>query len=179
MVQVRVDKLLFTFTSGVAAQNYDQWQHYTTVWNAHGNRKAVDVVAVQNHGAKATARLIEAKDYRIITNPPKPCNLAGLAQTMADKVRDTRAGLNDASTKAVHASEKQLAAAAVQTPKTNVVLHLEPHRGIHSKLFPTNFSANVLQKLRQLLNASNSKPAVILVLRISNTAQAGVPWTVR
>lgn len=179
MVQVQVDNLLFTFTSGVTAQNYDQWQHYITVWNARGKRKAVDVVAVQNHGAKATARLIEAKDYRIITNPPKPCNLAGLAQTMADKVLDTRAGLNDASTEAVHAGEKQLATAAVQAPKTNVVLHLEPHTGPHSALFPINFSANVLQKLKQLLNASDSKPAMILVLRISNTAQAGVPWTVR
>ena len=179
MVQLRVDKLLFTFTSGVAAQNYDQWRHYKMVWNAHGNRKAVDVVAVQNHGAKAVTWLIEAKDYRIITNPPKPCNLAGLAKTMADKVRDTRAGLNDASTQAVHAGEKQLAAAAVQAPGTRVVLHLEPHSGSHSKLFPINFSANVLQKLKQLLNAADSKPVVAFVLNIGNTRMAGVPWTVQ
>lgn len=179
MVQVRVDKLFFTFTSGVTAQNYDQWQHYVTFWNARGNRKAVDVVAVQNRGSDAATWLIEAKDYRVITNPPKPSNLASLPETVADKVRDTRAGLIDASTKARDPSEQQLAAAAVQAPSTHVVLHLEPHTGTHSSLFPINFSANVLQKLRQLLNASGSKPAMILVLRISNTAQAGVPWTVR
>ena len=49
MAILQVDTLEFDFNAGVAAQKYDQWQHYTIVWNAApGGQKAVDVVAVQN-----------------------------------------------------------------------------------------------------------------------------------
>ena len=42
---LQVDTLRFDFDATVAAQVYDQLQHYTTVWNAApGGQKAVDVV---------------------------------------------------------------------------------------------------------------------------------------
>lgn len=60
-------------------------------------------------------------------------------------------------------------------PTKRVVLHLEPHLGPHTALFPGGFEASVLQKLRQLVKTIDPNP---LVLNIATTAKAAVPWTV-
>lgn len=175
MTTLQVDTLTFDFAPAIAAGIYDQWQHYSVVWNAPpGGQKAVDVVAVDGV-PPSTAWLIEAKDFRVITNPPKPSNISGLAQFVADKARHTLAGLADASLRAAVAGEKQLAADAVACARWRIVLHLEPHTGAHTALFPIGFSANVLQKLRQLVQAIDTNP---LVLNIANTPLSGVPWLV-
>lgn len=176
MSQLDVDSLIFTFAANVVAHRYDQWHHYRIVFNAPGSKKAVDVVAMENRPAAATAWLIEAKDFRVITSPPNPCNLVGLAQSIAEKVTDTLAGLHDASVHAADPREKQHAIIAIRASAKRIVLHLEPHTGRHSKLFPTNFSASVHQKLKQLVSATDPAP---LVLNIANTPAAGVPWKVR
>src|SRR5205085_1105520 len=123
-----VDTLTFAFAPAVAAQIYDLWQHYIHVWNAGaGGHKAVDVVAVEGSPPQSTAWLIEAKDFRVITNPPKPSNIAGLAQFVADKMRDTLAGLAHASNYATMPSEKILASNVNASAVRRIVLHLEPH----------------------------------------------------
>jgi hypothetical protein len=177
MVTLQVDTLTFLFTATVAdAQIYDTWVHYKTVWNARpGGRKAVDVVAVETGNPPRICWMIEAKDFRVITNPPKPSNIGGLAQFVADKVQDSIAGLNDAAINAVTPSEQTLAKLAVSVPTTRVVLHLEPHVGPHTALFPAAFAASVLQKLKQLVRAIDPNP---LVLNIADTASVGVPWAV-
>ena len=176
MPTLSVDTLTFAFDPSVSAGIYDQWQHYTAVWNAPpGGQKAVDVVAVEGGPPQSTTWLIEAKDFRVITNPPKPSNIAGLAPFVADKANHTLAGLADASTNAVVPDEKQLATDAIASTTKRIVLHLEPHAGAHTALFPLGFAANVLQKLRQLVKAIDPNP---LVLNIDNTPTAGVPWTV-
>ena len=77
MPALQVDTFVFTFTPVMTAQWYDKWQHYTMVWNAPpGGRKAVDVVAVEGVATPIITWLIEAKDFRVITNPPKPSRLA-------------------------------------------------------------------------------------------------------
>lgn len=177
MPRLQVDTLSFDFDAGVNAQLYDRSQHYTTVWNASsGGKKAVDVVAVQGTPSSSTAWLIEAKDFRVITNPPRSCNIGGLAQQVTDKVNDTLAGLADASIHASEPSEKAIAASALASGLKRVVLHLEPHTGHHTALFPTAFAANVLQQLRRLVRAVDANP---LVLNIATTSAAGVPWNVR
>jgi hypothetical protein len=175
MPTLKVDSLLFSFDRSVDAQRYDTWSHYLNMWNKHGGEKAVDVVAVGGNAAANAMWLIEAKDFRVISNPPNPSNIGGLAQTVADKVKDTLAGLSHAQTHAVKASEKTHAAAALAAPIRRVVLHLEPHTGTHTKLFPKGFSASVLQKLKQLVKVTDPNP---LVLNIASTPMAGVPWTV-
>jgi hypothetical protein len=175
MSQLQVDSLTFIFAPNVKAQRYDQWNHYRLIYNARGTKKAMDVVAVDHLTATRTTWLIEAKDFRVITRPPKPCNLGGLAQTIADKVADTLTGLRHASTNATAPLEKQHAFAAMTASTKRIVLHLEPHTGQHTKLFPYNFSTNVHQKLKQLVSATDRAP---LVLNITNTPAAGVPWKV-
>ncbi|MEN9557600.1 MAG: hypothetical protein RLZZ232_3886 [Planctomycetota bacterium] len=177
MASLPVDTLNFTFSAAIAnAQLYDQWIHYTTVFNAPpGGKKAIDVVAVEAGVAPATTWMIEAKDFRVITNPPKSSNIGGLAQLVADKVQDSIAGLTDAAASATTPSEKSLAVLAISAPTKRVVLHLEPHVGAHSALFPAGFAASVLQRLRQLVRSIDPNP---LVLNIANTPSASVPWTV-
>ena len=175
MSHLQVDSLRFTFAPTVVAQRYDTWQHYTTVWNAAGRQKGIDVVAVESVAASTTTWLIEAKDFRVITQPPRPSNIAGLPKTVADKVRDTVTGLADAALNAADAAEKNHATNALAAPAKRVVLHLEPHVGPHSVLFPAGFSASVLQQLKQLVNTIDPNP---LVLNIANTPVAGVPWSV-
>lgn len=176
MPTLQVDTLRFDFNATVAAQIYDQWQHYISVWNAPpGGQKGMDVVAVEEPLPPGVAWLIEAKDFRVITNPPKPSNIGGLAQLVADKAAHTLAGLNDASANAVTPVEKQLATDAVSSASRRVVLHLEPHTGSHSALFPTGFAASVLQQLRLLVGTIDKNA---LVLNIANTPASGVPWIV-
>lgn len=173
---LQVETLRFDFDATVAAQIYDRWQHYTTVWNAPpGGQKAVDVVAVEGSPPESVAWLIEAKDFRVITNPPKPSNIGGLAQFVADKAAHTLGGLADAGANATVPSEKQLAMDAVASASRRVVLHLEPHTGAHSALFPAGFAASVLQQLRRLVATIDPNP---LVLNITNTPATGVPWAV-
>ncbi|HEY6250329.1 MAG TPA: hypothetical protein VI685_10225 [Candidatus Angelobacter sp.] len=176
MPTVQVDSLRFTFLLTVAAECYDKWQHYNNVWNTGGrNQKAMDVVAVETPAAPATTWLIEAKDFRVVTRPPRHSHIAGLAQTVATKTEHTLRGLEDAAVNATLASERNHANIAIAAHKKRVVLHLEPHTGPRTALFPRGFEASVLQKLRQLVKATDPNP---LVLKTANTAMAGVPWTV-
>lgn len=174
---LHVDTLTFTFTAAVAdAQIYDRWVHYTTVWNAPpGGQKAVDVVAVETGIPPSVFWMVEAKDFRVLHNPPKPSNIGGLAQLVADKVQHSIAGLNDAANKAVIPTEKALAKLAVSATTVRFVLHLEPHVGQHTALFPVGFAASVLQRLKQLVQAIDPNP---LVLNIVNSSMANVPWSV-
>ena len=171
MPTLSVDNFQFTFEPTVTAQCYDQWQHYAAIHNVQGGLRAVDVVAVE----QAVTWFIEAKDFRIITNPPRRSNLTGLPQTVADKVTDTITGLGDAALNAGNATERDHARDALAAPVRRIVLHLEPPIGQHSALFPTGFTVSVLQKLKQLIRAIDQNP---LVLSIANTPVAGVPWTV-
>jgi len=171
---LQVDILQFTFEPTVAAQCYDQWQHYAAIHNIQGGLKAMDVVAIERD-APVVTWLIEAKDFRIITNPPRPSNLTDLPKTVAAKVTDTITGLGDAAANAVDIIERDHAQDALAAPVRRIVLHLEPPIGQHSALFPTGFPISVLQKLKQLVKVIDPNP---LVLSIASTPVASVPWTV-
>ena len=178
MPTVTEQNLTFVFEDAIDSQKYDAWTHYTGVWNKHpASQKAVDVVAVQTSAAPVTTWMIEAKDFRIVApaTPPKASNVATLPQTMATKAMHTLAGLVHAAANAAVPAEKSLAVKAVSTGTKRIVLHLEPHTGAHTALFPKGFAASVLQQLRRLVKAIDANP---LVLNIANTPAAGVPWTV-
>lgn len=169
MPTINVDGLVFSFQTNMSAQKYDEWKHYRDVWNREGRQKAIDVVAVN----KSTVWLIEVKDFRKIRGEPN--HIAGLAQLVAEKVRDSLGGLHDAAKNATISDEKQLAIKATKATTKRVVLHLEPHSGTFSKLFPPNLAPSVLQKLKQLVREIDVRP---LVLNIQTTKSAKVPWTV-
>jgi hypothetical protein len=172
MPSLRVDSFQFDFLSTVAAEKYDDWQH----WRTQSGKKKVDVVAVEPVSSPTCTWLIEARDFRVISGPPKPSKIGSLHRIVAQKMHDTLDGLNHACRHAGSA-EKAHANAAILAPSKRVVFHLEPHvaTGDHSKLFPKNFAANVYQAIRPLVAEIDANP---LVLNISNTPLAGVPWRV-
>ena len=172
MTVLNVDGLRFEFPFSMAASKYDGWEHYLKHWNAGGGQKAMDVVATRIQAAPAVVWLIEAKDFRIHTQDPEPSNLYGLAQTVADKAADTLAGLKDAAARASDADERAQASRACSAKSCRVVLHLEPYIGPPSILRP-NFTASVLQKLRQLVRDIDPNPLVVSIAK-----PGPVPWTV-
>ena len=174
MSTIHVDSLDFTFHPSMYASKYDESSHYLRVCQRQG-LKAVDIVAMKMAANPDTVWLIEAKDFRVIRGDPKPSNIHGLAKATHIKVIDTLAGLSDAASDATDAEERLYAERATAGRRKRIVLHLEPHDGTHSKLFPRNFSGGVLQQLKQLVRSIDPNP---LVLSISKTPRSRVPWTV-
>lgn len=170
MTRLKVDNLVFKFAAGFRASKYDDWSHPTP----HG-RKAVDVVATEKANPPDTLWLVEVKDFRVITQPPRPAHVTGLHAVVAKKVQDSLVGLESASMAAADAAEQDFALHAMKAPHRRVVLHLEPHTGPRSALFPVGFPSLVLQKLKPLVAAIDANP---LVLDIASTSRASVPWGV-
>lgn len=137
----------------------------------------MDVVAHDLPVPASLTWLIEAKDYRVITDPPKPTNLAGLAATVEAKVRESLAALPLVGAQSTNAAAKAHALLASAAPAMRVVLHLEPHpvAGLHVSLTPASWIANVLLQLRINLVDIDPNP---LVLNITRTPAANVPWSV-
>ena len=175
MTQVQVEQLTFDFAVGVLPFQYEKAGAVVNGWPA--GSKVVDVVASDATGAAAVAWFIEAKDFRIITYPPRPVNLTGLPQTVNKKVRDTITGMAAVGASSNDPAAKAHATATLPLARRRIVLHLEPHPpgGGHSYLFPRGFAASVLMKLRQLMKDIDRNP---LVLDLARTPAAGVPWTV-
>ena len=94
---MQIDSLYFQFADNVRVERYESWVHYRTIWNRHGNQKAVDALAI---AATTTVWLIEAKDFRVITKPPRPAQVRDLPATIEAKVRDTLNGVSDAAIRA-------------------------------------------------------------------------------
>lgn len=114
MSVLQVDDLRFTFSPHVMAEPYDKWHYYVAI--SGQQKKAVDVVAVENPAAPRTTWLIEAKDFRP-AYPPKPSRIGRLAEVVAMKVEDTLLGLEDAAMNAMVASESTMRALPWRPPQ--------------------------------------------------------------
>lgn len=168
MSQMHVDGLTFTFAQGSHVSKYDEWSFYRKQFNGVcGGAKAVDIVYVDSQNS---AWLIEVKDYRI-QQRTKPQDLG---DEIAEKVRDTLAGLVAASIYANDPNEQSLAKKAVSARKLNVVFHLE-QRITPSKLFGRPISeANLVIKLKQKLKAIDAHPKVVAM----NSMHTSMNWSV-
>jgi hypothetical protein len=158
---ISVEQLSFTFEGSVVPFQYEV---------------AGVCVAGWPNGPNITW-LIEAKDYRIITNPPKSTNLAGLAATVESKVRDSLAAFPVVAQQSTDSAACSHASQTVTSRRFRVVLHLEPHptSGAHAALTPVSWVANILLQLRQNLSDIDPNP---LVLDIARTPGSQVPWSV-
>lgn len=174
MATLAVDSLAFHFETSITPTKYDESAHYRTMLRQHG-KKAVDVVAFKMGANPDSVWLIEAKDFRILRGEPKQSNTSGLAQSVLEKVDDTREGLRDAAINATDPTERQFAQRAITPTNTRIILHLEPYQGPATKLLPRNPAAGVLQKLKQLVKHIDPEPKV---LNIATSRKAAVPWTV-
>ncbi len=175
MTSISVEQLTFTFELSVVPFQYEKDAVCVAGWPQ--GSKVVDVVAHDLLVPASLTWLIEAKDYWVITNPPKPTNLAGLAATVEAKVRDSLAALSVVGAQSTNAAAKAHALVASAAPALRVVLHLEPHpaAGLHAALTPASWIANVLLQLKINLVDIDPNP---LVLNITRTPAANVPWSV-
>jgi len=175
MTSISVEQLTFTFDPSVAPFQYEKDAICVAGWPQ--GSKVVDVVAHDLPVPASLTWLIEAKDYRVITNPPKPTNLTGLAATVEAKVRDSLAALPVVGAQSTNTAAKAHALVASAAPAMRIVLHLEPHpeAGLHAALTPASWIANVLLQLR--INVVDFDPNP-LVLDIARTPAANVPWSV-
>lgn len=141
----------FLTDNGSLVSKYDEWRfyrnHFISVTNG---TKAVDFIYVDK--ANNTTWLIEVKDYRHPdTELIKPSELADM---VAQKVRDSLAGLAAARCNANDPEERAFSKAALRMDQIRVVLHMEQN---HRFIDP----ADVLTKLKQQIKAVDTHPVVV------------------
>ncbi|MGI9274074.1 MAG: hypothetical protein ACR2PT_04330 [Endozoicomonas sp.] len=162
-------KLKFTFPEvSYSATQYDSWSFYRNQLsnNAFGGSKAVDFICVED----GVTWLIEVKDYR----RDRRTKAIDLPLEVAQKVRDTLAGLAAARCNANDSEEERIAILCLIQKRLRVVLHLEQPAN-PGKLFPQAIDpAKAKQKLKQLLKAVDPHPLVV----DKNRLPATVHWQV-
>lgn len=146
--------LTFSFDGSCQATKYDAWSFYRNQFmKTCGGAKAIDFLCM----SEGISWLIEVKDYRAHART-KPIDLA---QEVAEKVRDTLAGLAAAKTNANDLDEKGMAQSALGAQHWRVVLHLE-QPAKRSRLHPQTIDpANITLKLRQALKAIDPHACVV------------------
>jgi len=147
-------RLSFSFTDVDFAEKYDEWSHYSNVYNsACTSSKAVDFIVSKNN----EAWLIEVKDYRRHRRT-KPSDLADEVML---KIRDTMAGLVSAKFRATNNNESKIAMLFLSKKRLRIALHLEQPQN-PSRLFPQSVNpANVLMKLKQNVRFADAHPILV------------------
>jgi hypothetical protein len=168
MIVLTEGRLSFTFLESCIAEKYDDWLFYRNQFqNTCSGSKAVDMVCLSNN----TSWLIEIKDYRHHQRT-KPQDIG---DEVANKVRDTLAGLVAAKMNAKEANEQQFAKKVLQCESIKVVLHLEQPQK-KSKLFPQAIDpVAVKQTLKRQLKAIDAHPRVV----DKNNLSSDMGWTVQ
>ena len=153
MTTISEGALAFDFPAGWSATKYDEWRFYLNHFQkVCDGAKGVDFLAIT---PSQCLWLIEVKDYRAV---PREKSLE-LAQEVAQKVRDSLAGLVAARLRANDEVEAALAERALRCTDMKVVLHLEqPIKP--SRLRPIEDNSKLIQKLKQLLRAIDFHPRV-------------------
>jgi len=161
--------LSFDFPEGWNVSKFDDWSFVRNQFQSVcGGAKAIDILAVEPNSACVWH--IEVKDYRQRTRK----KVIGLAEEVAEKVRDSLAALVAARVNAKEDTERAMADAALRCRRLRILLHLE-QTAKPSRLFPKAFDpAKVQQRLKQLTKAIDPHPLV----RDTREPQ-GYSWTVR
>jgi hypothetical protein len=167
LITVVENSLAFDFPVTWRIAKYDKWTFYLNHFQSVcSSAKGVDIIALVPSGV---VWLIEVKDYRA---GPRQKQLE-LAEEVAQKVRDTLAGLAAARVRALVGAEQDMANRVLQGIDLKVVLHLE-QGSKPTRLHPVEDHTKLVQKLKQLLRAIDHHP------KISNLAEGNkYGWEVR
>lgn len=154
----------FPTNNGSLASQYDEWSFYRNQFiKVTAGTKAVDFIYIDK--VNDITWFIEVKDYRHPdTGLIKPSELAGI---VAQKVRDSLAGLATARCNANNPQERTLSEAALKTKQIKIVLHMEQN---HHAINP----ADILTKLKQQIKAVDAQPKVVN----KKNLKANMRWTV-
>lgn len=170
MTHIREGSLDFYFDSEChPVEKYDELKFYRRQFKKTcSSTKAVDFIC----GTDSIRYLIEVKDYRLHART-KP---SGLAEEVAQKARDTLAGLAACATNAHDPSEKRCAADFLSGNDRifRLVLHLEQPSN-PTRLRPTPIDpAAIKQKLKQVAKAIDPHPLVLS----QHDSTSDIPWRV-
>ncbi len=151
--QFEEGRIRFSFVDAHIATQYDNWRYYKKHFQkAAGSSKAVDFIVCKDD----VAWLIEVKDFRRHrrTKPIELCD------EIAQKVRDTMAGILSAQFHANDCAEKSCASSVSACTHLKVGLHLQQAKN-PNRLFPHDFNpANLTLKLKQQLRFADCHPKV-------------------
>ena len=152
MLSVTVDSFRFDFPVGWICLKYDECTYYREHFNGLASSKAVDLLALAPQ--RAELWMVEIKDYRA-NRRTKPSNLIS---EIAQKVRDTLAGLAAGRLVANDLNSRAFAADAMRVARLRVAFLLE-QPGSPSKLFPQVINpANATMALKKALRAVDPHP---------------------
>lgn len=167
MKMITEGNLSFDFDSDIQASKYDDWVHYRCQFmsKCFDDNKAIDIIALR---ATQCAWLIEIKDFRLHSRRKKQL----LSDEVANKVRDSLAGLVSAKFMANSAMEKEFADKVLKCDSIKIVLHIEQSKRASKISQPFNL-ADLKQDLRRKLKAIDAHPI------ISDKGNlASLPWNV-
>jgi hypothetical protein len=161
--------LCFDFPHGWNVSQFDDWSFVRNQFQSvGGGSKAIDILAIEPD--LSCVWHIEVKDYRRRQRDKS----LGLAEEVAQKVRDSLAALAAARVNANDDAEKAMAETALRGRRLRIVLHLE-QTAPPSRLFPPAVdAANVRQRLKQVTKAIDPHPLVC-----GRTDTNDYPWEVR
>lgn len=165
-IDIRVERLTFTFPDDWRVQKFDDSVYYRQHFVKQLNSlKAVDLVVKAPDGF---AYLIEVKDYRHPdTKKMKPSELA---DAISWKVLVTLAALLPAKFRASNIDEQSHAKAILSCTDFRVIAHIETPQAHLPVIDP----ADIKQKLRQRLAAVDSHLKVV-----SSAKMGSLAWSVR
>ncbi len=154
MKQIPEEELTFSFPDNAQVYKYDDTKFYRNQFIKMADGiKAMDLAYIDGQ----TCWLIEVKDYRAHQRT-KPSELP---DEIADKLRNTLAGLWAAKCNANDQDEKRFAAAAIKAKRIRVVLHLE-ESPLLGRLAPAkSLKAGLQQKMKQKLKSVDAHPCVV------------------
>jgi cysteine--tRNA ligase len=165
---IQEDSLTFTFSENVDASKYDQWSHYRNQFKdkCSKDNKAVDFIAFEEK--ESTLWLCEIKDFRMGT---RSRDKLPLEKEIAQKVRDTLAGIVSAKFRANDPDEKKFAENSLKCKNIRVILHIEQS----SEMRQIYDLKDLRDKLRKLLRAVDPH---VDVKTTTQSNQNNVPWTI-
>ena len=159
--------LTFSFQSDCQASKYDEWSFYRKQFQSvAGGSKGIDILCVD----RDTSWLIEIKDYREYYRS----KTTDISNEIANKVRDTLAGLAAAAKMANDANQRELAQKALATSRWKVVLHLEQSAEHRLRQKEPIDRKRLLFKLQTELKAIDARP----IICDRSTAPRWIPWKV-
>ncbi len=168
MTTITEGTLRFDFPNGCQASKYDDWSFYRNQFQGVANgSKAIDIVCVECN----VSWLIEIKDYR---QHPRT-KAINIADELAEKVRDTLAGLAAAASNANDTKEREHARKALASQKWRVALHLEQSATQRLRKTPIDPSVVLLKLMTKKLKAVDAHPLICN----RNALGHQIPWTVR
>lgn len=163
-----VDKSVTFIAETVRFADFDAWVQQND--RPASSISRVDLVAIPDE-ASSPHWLVEVKDYRVINHPPAEKTIRNMPEKLAAKIADSLRYLRSAEV------PEALSGLLPEGVTCHFVFHCEMPREVPG-CFPSGYSVNVVQKLRQNAALRRLVARIYLSDAASLETQEDIPWTV-